>query len=374
MTEFASEEMVLNMGPHHPSTHGVLRFILYTDGEIMRRAVPDIGYLHRGIEKIAEKVTYHGFMPFSDRIDYVASINCNVGYALAVERMAGIEVPEKAEYLRVIGSELTRIASHFIGFGAQLLDLGAVTPFVHCLRERETYNTIIEKLCGARLTHCYARIGGVAFDEPKGFRKDVLKFIDHLEYEFLEEFNNLASFNAILIHRLKDVGIITPEQALEYSLSGPNLRGAGIKFDLRKNEPYSIYDRFQFDIPVGSGSRGTLGDCYDRYFVRVEEVRESCRIVRQAINSMPESGEILAKVPKVLRLPKGEIYVRTECPRGELGFYIESDGGKSPYRLKIRTGSFSAMSIIEEISQGVMVADLVAIIGSLDIVAPEVDR
>jgi NADH-quinone oxidoreductase subunit D len=374
MAELVLQEMFLNMGPHHPSTHGVLRLIVQTDGEIMRRAIPDVGYLHRGIEKIAEGVTYQGFMPYTDRIDYVSAFSGNLGYALTVERLAGIEVPEKAEYLRVIAAELARLGSHFIGFGAVLLDLGAVTPFVHALRERETYNDLMEMLCGARLTHNYARIGGVSHDLPEGFKEKTLKFIDHLEYEFIDEFNNLISFNSILVKRLANVGVVSAEMAIEYTLVGPNLRGSGVQFDLRRDDPYSIYDRFDFEIPVGKGKFGTVGDCYDRYWVRIQEIRESCRIIRQALEQMPEKGEIRTKIPKVFKPPKGEIYVRTECPRGEMGFYLISDGGKSPYRLKIRTGSFSAMSILEELSQGVMVADLVAIIGSFDIVAPEIDR
>ncbi len=374
MSKYSAQEMVLNMGPHHPSTHGVLRFILQTDGEMMVKATPDVGFLHRGIEKISERLPWQTFMPYTDRIDYVASANCNLGYALAVERLAGIEVPEKAEYLRVIAAELSRIGSHFIGFGALLLDLGAVTPFVHALRERETYNDLMEMLCGARLTHNYVRIGGVSSDLPAGFRKKCLDFVNHLEYEFLEEFNEMISFNTILINRLANVGVITLEEAHQYTLTGPNLRGSGERFDLRRDDPYSLYDRFEFDIPVGSGKFGKLGDSYDRYWVRIEEVTQSCRIIRQALEQMPRTGEVRTKLPAVFTVPAGEIYVRTEAPRGELGYYLISDGGKNPFRVKIRTGSFSAMTIIEHISQGVMVADLVAIIGSLDVVAPEIDR
>ncbi len=374
MSKYSSQEMVLNMGPHHPSTHGVLRFVLQTDGEMMVKATPDVGFLHRGIEKIAEGLPWQSFLPYTDRIDYVASVNCNLGYAVAVERLAGIAVPEKAEYLRIIAAELSRIGSHFIGFGALLLDLGAVTPFVHALRERETFNDLMEMLCGARLTHNYVRIGGVSQDLPDGFRERCLAFVDHLERDFIGEFNTLISRNTILINRLADVGIIDAETAEQYTLTGPNLRGSGVRFDLRKDEPYSLYDRFDFEVPVGAGRYGTLGDCYDRYFVRVDEVVQSCRIVRQALAQMPAGGEIRTKVPKPFTVPAGEIYVRTESPRGELGFYLISDGGRNPFRVKIRTGSFSAMTIIELISQGVMVADLVAIIGSFDIVAPEIDR
>ncbi len=371
---FATQEMVLNMGPHHPSTHGVIRFILRTDGEVIVNVTPDIGFLHRGLEKIAELVPYQSFMPFTDRIDYLAALNCNLGYAVTVEKLAGIEVPEKAEYLRVIGAELTRLASHFIGCGVLLLDLGAVTPFVHALRERERYNDLMEKLCGARLTHNYVRIGGVSHDIPSGFKEETMRFIDHLEYEFIKEFNDLASFNPILIKRLKNVGVISREQAVEYTLTGPNLRGSGVSYDTRKDDTYSIYDRFDFDIPVGKGMFGTLGDSYDRYWVRIEEITQSCRIIRQALHQIPDKGEIRTKLPKIFKVPEGEAYVQTESPRGQLGFYLISDGGKSPARLKIKTGSFSAMTIIGLIGQGVMVADLVAIIGSLDVIAPEIDR
>ncbi|HTG01915.1 MAG TPA: NADH-quinone oxidoreductase subunit D [Nitrospirota bacterium] len=374
MSKYSSQEMVLNMGPHHPSTHGVIRFILQTDGEMMVKATPDIGFLHRGIEKIAERLPWQAFMPYTDRVDYVASVNCNLGYAVAVERLADITVPERAEYLRVIAAELSRIGSHFIGFGALLLDLGAVTPFVHALRERERYNDLMEMLCGARLTHNYVRIGGVAQDAPDGFAEKCLSFVDHLEYEFIGEFNNMISFNTILINRLANVGVISAATANDFTLSGPNLRGSGADFDLRRDEPYSVYNRFNFDVPKGTGKFGSLGDSYDRYWVRIEEVTQSCRIIREALRKMPKSGDIRTRLPKPFTVPAGEVYVRTEAPRGELGFYLVSDGGKQPFRVKIRTGSFSAMTIIEHISQGVMVADLVAIIGSLDVVAPEIDR
>lgn len=374
MSKYSSQEMVLNMGPHHPSTHGVLRFILQTDGEMVVKAVPDVGFLHRGMEKIAERLPWQAFLPYTDRIDYVASVNCNLAYAVAVERLAGIAVPEKAEYLRVIAAELTRIGSHCIGFGALLLDLGAVTPFVHALRERERFNDLMESLCGARLTHTYVRIGGVSRDLPPGFREECRAFVDHLEHRFVEEFNRMISRNAILINRLANVGVISAETANDYTLTGPNLRGSGVAFDLRKDEPYSVYDRFDFAVPVGTGSAGALGDCYDRYIIRIEEVVQSCRIIRQALDGMPREGELRTKLAKPFTVPAGEIYVRTECPRGEMGFYLISDGGARPFRVKIRTGSFSSMTIIEHLSQGVMVADVVAIIGSLDVVAPEIDR
>lgn len=361
------------MGPHHPSTHGVLRFVLQTDGEMIVKAVPDVGFLHRGLEKIAERLPWNSFTPYTDRIDYLSAVNGNLGYAVAVERLAGIEVPQRAEVLRVVAAELGRIGSHLIGFGALLLDLGAVTPFVHALRERESYNDLMEALCGARLTHHYVRIGGVSHDLPAGFVERCLRFVGHLEREFVPEFTVLISENAILVRRLANVGVITAAEAEEFTLVGPNLRGSGVAFDLRRAEPYAAYDRVAFEIPVGTGRRGTVGDCYDRYAVRIDELVQSCRIVRQALGMLAE-GPVRARMPKVFTVPPGECYVRTECPRGELGFYLVSDGGRVPARVKIRTGSFSAMTIVEHLSQGVMVADLVAIIGSLDVVAPEVDR
>ena len=362
------------MGPHHPSTHGVLRFVLQTDGEMIVKATPDVGFLHRGLEKIAEALPWQSFVPYTDRIDYLSAVNCNLGYAVAVECLAGIEVPARAEFLRVIAAELGRIGSHLIGFGALLLDLGAVTPFVHALRERETYNDLMELLCGARLTHHYVRIGGVSHDLPEGFTEKCLGFVRHLEEQFIPEFNKLISGNTILVHRLANVGVVTAAEAEAFTLVGPNLRGSGVDFDLRRDESYAAYDRIPFEVVVGSGVRGSTGDCYDRYWVRIGELVQSCRIVRRALAMLPAEGAVRTRLPRSFNVPAGECYVRTECPRGELGFYLVSDGGKTPARVKIRTGSFSAMTIIEQLSQGVMVADLVAIIGSLDVVAPEVDR
>ncbi len=333
-----SDEILVNMGPQHPSTHGVLRVILKTDGEVVTDATPDIGYLHRALEKIAERVTYPQFMPFTDRLDYLAAANCNCGYAWTVEKLAGIEVPERAEFIRVIVCELNRIASHLIAFGAFTADMGAFTPFLYGIREREKINDLFENICGNRLTYNYARIGGVSIDLPEGFVDELSEFLDYFEPK-IDEYNELISYNKIFIHRLADVGVVTPEDALQYGFVGPNLRGSGIKWDLRKDEPYSVYDRFDFDVPVGFAEKGTLGDAFDRYMVRIREMKESIKILRQAIDMLPE-GDYVAKVPRVLKPPKGEIYFRSENPRGELGFYLISDGTTNPYRLKIRTGVF----------------------------------
>ena len=367
-----TEEMTLSMGPQHPSTHGVLRFVVKADGEVMRRAIPDIGYLHRSIEKISEKVGYHGFMPYTDRVDYVSAMQCNQGWAMACETLAKIEVPRRGEYCRIIACELGRIASHLLSVGAMAMDIGAVTPFPHALRERERINDLLEELCGARLTFNYMRIGGCAWDLPPGYAKRVIAFIDQFE-PIIDEFNELISFNKIFVERLANVAPVSAEMALAYNLVGPNLRGSGVRYDVRKDVPYSVYPEFDFDIPIGSGEKGTLGDCWDRYMVRMREMKESCRIVRQALEGLPE-GPVIAKVPRTFRPPAGEVYVRLEASRGDMGWFLVSDGSAFPYRTHIRTGSFTAMAIIEELSKGLMIADLVAVIASLDIVAPEVDR
>jgi NADH-quinone oxidoreductase subunit D len=367
-----TEEMILNMGPHHPSTHGVLRFILRTDGEVIHGCKPDVGFLHRGLEKIAEGVSYPQFMPYTDRIDYLAAMNCNLGYAAAVEALAGIEVPPRAEYIRVMVAELNRIISHLISVGTFALDIGAVTPFTHAIREREWVNDLFEELCGARLTYNYVRFGGVAFDLPDGFLQRVSRFLDYFEPR-LKQYNRLISKNKIFKERLIGVGIISAEDALGYALVGPNLRASGIDWDLRRDEPYSVYAVLDFEVPVGAAEYGQLGDCYNRYWIRIREMAQSARILRQCIAQMP-AGPFWNRSKRKLKLPAGEIYVRTEAPRGELGFYLISRGEDRPYRLKIRTGSFSAMSIVEKIAPGLMVADLVALIASLDVIAPEIDR
>ena len=368
----ATEEMVLNMGPQHPSTHGVLRFVVTADGEVMRRAVPDIGYLHRSIEKIAEKVGWHGFMPYTDRVDYVAAMTANQGWAMSAEKLGGIEVPRRGEYCRVIAAELGRACSHLLGFGAMGMDVGAITPFTHALREREMINDLLEELCGARLTFNYLRIGGVAWDLPPGYEEKVLKFLDHFEPAVVE-MSELLNDNRIWVERLAGVAPVSAEMAMAYGISGPNLRASGVDYDCRKNDPYSVYTDFDFEAPLGSGEKGVVGDCWDRYICRVREILQSARIVRQAVENIPE-GPVLAKVPRNFKPPKGDAHVRVEAARGEMDWYVESDGSEYPYRVHIKTGSFAAMSIIDLLSRGLMIADLVAVIASFDIVAPEVDR
>lgn len=364
--------MVLNMGPHHPATHGVLNFLIETDGEVISRALPEIGYLHRAIEKIAEKVGYLGFMPYTDRIDYVSAMHANHGWALATENLLELEVPRRAEYLRVIASELTRLASHFVSVGSAAMDIGAYTPFLMLIRERETLNDIMEYICGARLTYNYIWIGGVSRDFFPGLDKRIVKWLDHLE-PIIDEFDRLISFNPIYIDRMTNVGLISREEAAAYGLVGANLRGSGIDFDLRRDVPYSAYSEFDFNVPNGAGPHGVVGDCYSRFYVRVEEMRQSIRIIRQAIEGLPE-GDTRCKVPKKLKPAPGETYARVESSRGEMGYYAVSDGTDKPHRVHVRTGSFSAMSIIEHLSPGMMIADIVALIASLDVVAPEIDR
>lgn len=367
-----TEEMTLNMGPQHPSTHGVLRFVVKADGEVMRQAIPDVGYLHRSIEKISEKVGYHGFMPYTDRVDYVAAMFCNQGWGMVTEKLAGIEVPKRGEYCRVIAAELNRISSHLLSVGTMVLDIGAITPFFHAFREREKINDLLEELCGARLTYNYMRIGGVAWDLPPGFEERVLAFLDRFG-AMMDEYKDLITDNKIYIGRCADVAVISAEDAINYNLVGPNLRASGVRYDVRRDEPYSVYPELEFDVPVGTGEVGVVGDSLARYQVRIDEIRESVKILRQCFKQIPD-GPVIAKVPRKLKPPPGDTYIRVESARGDMGWYAVSDGTDYPYRCKVRTGSFSAMSIIDKVSCGLMLADLVTVIASLDIVAPEVDR
>ena len=368
------EEMTLNMGPHHPSTHGVLRFIVHTDGEIIRKAVPDVGYLHRSIEKIGERCTYPGYMPYTDRVDYLAAMFANEVWAKACEKLMDIPVPPRAQYLRVMSCELNRIASHMISLGAMAMDVGAVTPFPYTLREREFINDFIEELCGARLTYNYHRIGGVSFDFPKGWDAKVLAWVDHME-PTLDEFDRLITFNDIYVNRLRNVAVITKDEAIAYGLVGPNLRASGLAWDLRKEDNYSVYPKLDFKLPLGTGQMGTVGDCWDRFWVRVDECRESSKILRQCFEQIKEwpEDDIVGQLPKKMK-PEGEAYSRVESARGDMGCYVIGAGKEEPYRARWRTGSFNAMGIIEAKSQGLFLADLVALIASLDVVAPEIDR
>ncbi len=367
-----TDELLINMGPQHPSTHGVLRIVIVTDGEIVKSVRPDIGYLHRCKEKHSENVDWMAVAPFVDRMDYLASMNNAMGYAIAVEKLLNVEVPPRAEYIRVITSELQRIASHLMAFGTYGLDMGAFTPFMHAFRDREKILDIFEAMSGARLLYNYMWIGGTMRDLTPEIITAIKNFIKYFK-PMMSEYDNLVSYNKIFIERTKDVGVMDKAFCYTYGLTGPMLRGAGVSWDLRKDMPYSIYDKVQFDVPVGKGEMGTLGDCWDRYIVRMREMAESCKIIEQLIDNIP-AGPHRARVAKKLRVPKGEVFSRTECPRGELGFYIISDGSEIPYRVKVKSPCFLNVSTLDDVSRGLMVADLVATVGSLDIVLGEVDR
>ena len=369
---YAGEEMVLNMGPQHPSTHGVLRLELETDGEIVRNVTPHIGYLHRCFEKHAEKVDYPGVIPFCDRMDYIASMNNSLGYALAVEKLMALEVNERVKTLRVLVAELNRIASHLLSIGTYAMDIGSFTPFLHCFREREKILDLFEWLCGARLLYNYNWVGGVSHDIPDGFTAKTREFLGQFE-PVIAELDELLSYNKIFLERTANVGIISQEQALSHNVTGPNLRGSGIAWDLRKEEPYCGYQTYDFEVPVGLGEYGPLGSCWDRYYVRVREMEQSLRLIRQTLDRLPE-GDVQEHIPRRVRPAKSEVYDRTETPRGELGYYVISDGGLIPFRVKVKSPCFTVLSLLPAIARGGMVADIIAIIGSIDIVMGEVDR
>lgn len=366
-TYLDSTELVLNMGPQHPSTHGVLRVIVKLDGEKVMGTDCVIGYLHRGVEKIGENRTYTQFAPYVDRMDYVAAVSNGLGYCLAVEKLLGVEASPRAQVVRVILTELNRIASHLVWLGTHALDIGAITPLFYCFREREYILNIFEKYCGARLTTHAFRIGGLQYETYEGFEKDCLDFCD-LFLPKADEYEELLTGNRIWVDRLRGVGVLNIEDCKAYGVTGPMLRAAGEKWDLRKAQPYSGYDKYDFEIPTGQN-----GDNFDRYTVRLEEMRQAVRIIRQAVAALPE-GPILAKVPKVIKPPVGEVYVSIEAPKGELGYYIVSDGSTQPYRVRVRPPSFVNLQALTKMAQGCLVADLVAIIGTTDIVLGEVDR
>jgi NADH-quinone oxidoreductase subunit D len=367
-----TEEMVLNMGPQHPSTHGVLRLELVVEGEIIKDIIPHIGYLHRCFEKHAEAMTYPQVIPYTDRMDYLASMYNEFGYVLAVERLMNIEVPERVEYIRVIMGELQRIASHLVALGTYGADIGAFTPFLFCFRDRERILSLFEITCGARLLYNYMWIGGLSHDIHPDFIRLTKEFITDFRPN-LKELNDLLSYNQIFIDRTANVGVLPVETAINYGITGPNLRASGIKWDLRINDPYSVYNRFDFEIPIGKGERGTVGDCWDRYYMRILEMEESLKIVEQAIGQIPE-GDVQSAIPKRVKPPVGQIYTRVENPRGELGYFIISNGSLQPYRVKVRAPSFVNMEVFSELCKGHMIADVVAILGSIDIVLGEIDR
>lgn len=370
-----SEEMLLNMGPQHPSTHGVFRVVIRTDGEIVLDCEPHVGYLHRCFEKHCEKVSWLQCVLYTDRLDYLTAMTNNLGFCLAVEALyPEMSVPERAQFIRVICSELNRIASHLLAIGTYGLDVGAITPFLYCFRDREKILAIFEAICGQRLNYNYIRPGGVAYDVDDSMLARIRDFCADFEPR-VREYHDLLSDNEIFIRRTANIGVIPPALAIDYGCTGPVLRGSGVRRDLRKDRPYGIYDRFEFDVCTGDGSVGVTGDCFNRYIVRAREMIESLRIVRQAVDRFPGAGPVMApEIKGKIRPPKGEAYAAVENSRGELGFYVISDGSESAYRVKCRAPSFHNISILPEIAKGCMVADMVAIIGSLDIVMGEVDR
>lgn len=386
------EKMVLNMGPSHPATHGVLRLELELDGEVVTKATPHVGYLHRGDEKIAENMQYNQFVPYTDRLDYLAPLANNVAYALAVEKLMGWELPPRGKAIRVICCETARLSAHLLGLGAMALDLGAMTVFLYTFTEREKLYNLFELLTGARFTTSYTRVGGQIRDLPETFIPQLQQFMDGFIPQ-LDEIDKLLTRNRIFVDRTRDIGVIPRERAIAYALSGPNLRGSGVEHDLRRKHPYLDYEKYDFEVAIGSA-----GDCYDRYLVRIEEMRQSVRILRQVIehlpsgpinavdwkNVLPPKARVMTKMEELIHhfivvtegidAPPGEIYFAAENPKGELGFYINSKGGGVPHRLKIRAPSFVNLSILPELLPGSMMSDVVAILGSLDFVMGECDR
>jgi NADH dehydrogenase I D subunit len=392
-SRISTSEMTLNMGPQHPATHGVLRLVLDLDGETVVKCTPYVGYLHRGVEKLAEHRTYLQILPLTDRLDYIAAMSNNIGYCVAVEKLFGIEMPERAEYIRTIVSEMSRIVNHLLWLATHALDVGAMTVFLYCFREREMILDLFERLCGARLTVSYPRIGGLKNDVDAQWLKDLYKFTEEFPSK-VEQYETLINKNRIWLRRTKNIGVISAEDAINWGLSGPTLRGSGVPYDVRKSVSYGVYDKVKWEVCTGKN-----GDVYDRYRVRMEEFRQSNSIIRQCIDQIPE-GPIMADAPKFTlpaknkvlgdmehmihhfvlitkgpqTAPEGEIYIPTEVPKGELGFYFVSDGGGRPYRMRIRSPSFVHVSALPKLCEGELVADVIANIGSIDIVLGECDR
>ena len=390
--DLVGEKLTLNMGPSHPATHGVLRLILELDGEVISKADPDVGYLHRGDEKIAENMQYNQFVPYTDRLDYLAPLANNVAYACAVEKLMGWELPPRGQAVRVICCELARISAHLLGVGCYAMDVGAMTVFLYTFTQRETVYNICEQISGARFTTSYTRVGGQTRDISDQTIKEILKFCDEVS-DVIDEVDKLLTRNPIFIGRTKDVGHISREDAIGYGLTGPNLRGSGVEFDMRKNHPYLGYEKYDFDIPIGK-----VGDSFDRYLVRMEEMKESVKILQQACEklpkgpvnitdpkgTLPDKEKVMMNMEELIHhfivatqgidAPEGEVYFGAENPKGELGFYINSKGGGVPHRLKIRSPSFVNLSILPKLLPGHMVSDVVAILGSLDFVMGECDR
>jgi len=371
-----TQDMEINFGPQHPATHGVMRILIRADGELVTGAQPHLGYLHRCAEKIGESVEWLQYLPYTDRYDYLAAMNNNLGYSMAVEAVMGVEIPRRAELIRIICAELNRIGSHLIAVGTYGMDIGAFTPFLYMFREREWMMALFEKICGARLTYSYIRIGGVFNDAPPGWLEEVALFCDTFEQKW-PEYYDLLILNKIFVERTGGVGVIPPEMCLDFGLTGPILRGSGIDWDLRRDMPYSLYGEIWrdggFEIPVARGEKGRLGDCWDRNWVRAREMMESIRIVRWCLEHI-EDGPVMAEIPKTLKVPPGEAYVGIENPRGELGHYVVSSGDKIAVRVRVRGPSFCNLAVLEDVLPGALVADAVAIIGSTDIVMGETDR
>ncbi|MBC8412714.1 MAG: NADH-quinone oxidoreductase subunit D [Nitrospira sp.] len=391
--DLLSKELTLNMGPQHPATHGVLRLVLDLDGETVKKITPYVGYLHRGVEKLAENRNYMQILPLTDRLDYISAMSNNIGYCTAVEKTFGIELTERTEYIRTIVGEMSRIANHLLWLATHALDIGAMTVFLYCFRERESILDLFEKLCGARLTTTYTRIGGLKNDASPEWLEQVYKFTDDFPSR-VEQYETLIDQNRIWLRRTKGIGYISPEDAINWGLTGPVLRGSGVNYDVRKTQPYGVYDKVKWEVQTAQN-----GDIYDRYRVRMEEFRQSNSIIRQCIEQIPE-GPIISDAHKYvlppkdrvlndmeslihhfvlitkgpLTAPKGEIYVATEVPKGELGFHIVSDGEGRPYRMRVRSPSFVHVSALPKICQGELVADVIANIGSIDIVLGECDR
>ena len=361
-------EMLLNMGPQHPSTHGVFRMVLWVDGEKIVDVVPHIGYLHRGSEKLCEGEQFNQVITLFDRMDYIANFNNEHIYCRAVEKLMGLEVSERSEYIRVILCELNRIASHMLFIATMGLDAGAMTPSMFCFRGRERIQGLFESVSGARMMHNYFRIGGLKEDVPDDFVKQVREVLDLVKKD-TEESDKLLSFNEIFLARLKNIAVMSAEDAVDYGLTGPCLRASGVDYDVRKAAPYSVYERFDFDVPVGLD-----GDCWDRYYLRVQEVYQSIRIIEQALDQLPEGDVESSLGRRLLRPPAGEVYLRAENPRGELGVYLVSDGTDRPYRVKVRPPSFCNLSALKHMLKDAWIADSVVILGALDIVLGEVDR
>jgi NADH-quinone oxidoreductase subunit D len=374
--DLQTEQMVLAMGPQHPSTHGVLKLECLTDGEVVTHAEPYLGYLHRCFEKCCENVDYPAIVPYTDRLDYLAGMNSEFAYAITVEKLLDVEIPRRVEFIRVIVAELNRIASHLVAIGTYGIDLGAFTPFLFCFRDREIILSLLEWASGARMLYNYIWVGGLAYDVPADFSKRVMEFVTYFRPKTVELYKLLTE-NEIFVKRTRGIGIMPADVAINYGWSGPMLRGSGVKWDLRRNDPYSVYPELDFEVPVPDGKVSDIGDCLSRHLVRALEMDESLKIIEQCIDKMPSAEGFNARsaVPKRVRPKAGEVYGRAENPRGELGFYIQSDGKSTkPLRCKARSSCFVNLSAMKDLSKGQLIPDLVAIIGSIDIVLGEVDR